>query len=314
MAHIRTTHPGAKGVCVPPLRWLGTKAWAGSHVAPAPSTQPRPASWGSAELVLGELSRGPGHGAWESPLAMRVGWLPHPGPPSPAHLPLRAAAPKSCPCPGAALVFLDGREEWAPFLCQPEPPRCPPHGPEGTARPPPAPTQQAQPQPRMKPCGATLRLPGLWGPEQGSGQSQEPGGCSGPRLGPDPRPGRQGWLWSPCPWGGGRPRPALLSTSPGGPEAAGRKSRNEGGTRRLPPPPAPPHPATGSKPLPLGTCPQPGGRAVGTCPATRPRPAGPWPQSVLCCSGQNVPLAGHNPPIIGWPWALGRGAGLPSRV
>ena len=195
VAHVRTTHPGAKGVCVPPLRWLGTKAWAGSHVAPAPSTQPRPASWGSAELVLGELSRGPGHGVWESPLAMRVGWLPPPGPPRPAHLPLRAAAPS--PAPVQELPLSSWREEKnGPLSCanQSHPDAHPM-----------APTQQARPQPRTKPCGATLRPPGLWGPGQGRGQSREPGGCSGPRLGPGPRPGTQGWLWSPFP--GGRETP-----------------------------------------------------------------------------------------------------------
>lgn len=201
MAHIRTTHPGAKGVCAPPLRWLGTKAWAGSHVAPAPSTQPRPASWGSAELALGELSRGPGHGAWESPLAMRVGWLPHPGPPSLAHLPLRAAAPKSWPCPGAALVFLEGREERAPFLCQPEPPRCPPHGPEALP----------DPRPRPDTAGpASAADEALWGNIEAAwplgaraGQWAVPGARR--LLRPTSMRGRQGWPWSPCLWGEGDP-------------------------------------------------------------------------------------------------------------
>ena len=194
-------------MCVPPLRWLGTKAWAGSHVAPAPSTQPRPASWGSAELVLGELSRGPGHGVWESPLAMRVGWLPPPGPPRPAHLPLRAAAPKSCPCPGAALVLLEGREEWTPFLCQPEPPRCPPHGPD-TAGP------------------ASAADEALWGNIEAAwplgaraGQGAVPGArrLLRPTSRPWPQAGDTRLALEPLPRGEGDPaRPCSASTNPGG--------------------------------------------------------------------------------------------------
>lgn len=57
-------------------------------------------------------------------------WSPRSCPP-----PLQAAAPTLTPPRSCHRLPGVGRDEWAPFPCQTQPPKCPPHGPEALSNP-----------------------------------------------------------------------------------------------------------------------------------------------------------------------------------
>ena len=167
LACVRTTHPGAEGVCASP-GYSGAKAWAGSHMGLAPSTQSRPASWCSAGVVLRKLSTWPqgmgntnGHegepGTPPQRLAEGGGclpWSPRSCPP-----PLQAAAPNPAPTQELSPSSWSGEGRVGPFPMPDTVTQMPTPWPSGPIHPP----HCSRPGPSLWARG--LRLQGaLWAP------------------------------------------------------------------------------------------------------------------------------------------------------